>query len=161
MYDQNITAHEHQALLPQVCSFCFALNIQLHLSGSCSSDHDGLQCKLLVLTPCLHGSLLQLPSSFLLVLFFLQLACLLAAFLHSEGAKLELFVLFLQVRWGEMKKQLQVMMLVLMMMMRRSSSKCLTVTVASKARKAWVLCCNIFSGFVYKPSSTEEQNLLI
>jgi hypothetical protein len=35
-----------------------------------------------------------------------------------------------------MKKQLQVMMLVLMMMMRRSSSKCLTVTVASKARKA-------------------------
>jgi hypothetical protein len=35
-----------------------------------------------------------------------------------------------------MKKQLQVMMLVLMMTMRRSSSKCLTVTVASKARKA-------------------------
>jgi hypothetical protein len=99
MYDQNITAHEHQALLPQVCSFCFALNIQLHLSGSCSSDHDGLQCKLLVLTPCLHGSLLQLPSSFLLVLFFLQLACLLAAFLHSEGAKLAA-AKKVQLSWG-------------------------------------------------------------
>jgi hypothetical protein len=33
-----------------------------------------------------------------------------------------------------MRKQLQVMML--MMMRRRRSSKCLTVTVASKARKA-------------------------
>ncbi len=53
----------------------------------------------MVLTPCLHGSLLQLPSSFLLVLFFLQLACLLAAFLHSEGANLAA-AKQVQLSWG-------------------------------------------------------------